>query len=62
MLDERKLLDWEEAFIDATFVLAKKGAPQSENPSRERYEVHGGGRPLNEIMRASRRRLTSTAT
>jgi transposase len=31
-LDERKLLDWEEAFLDATFVLAKKGAPQSEKP------------------------------
>jgi len=28
-LDERKLLDWEEAFLDATFVLAKKGAAQS---------------------------------
>src|ERR1035438_7468828 len=31
-LDERKLLDWEEAFLDATFVLAKKGAAQSEKP------------------------------
>src|ERR1035437_1931964 len=31
-LDERKLLDWEEAFLDATFVLAKKGGPQSEKP------------------------------
>ena len=29
-LDRRKLLDWEEAFLDATFVLAKKGAPPSE--------------------------------
>jgi hypothetical protein len=25
-LDERKLLGWEEAFLDATFVTAKKGA------------------------------------
>ena len=31
-LDERKLLDWEEAFLDATFVMAKKGAAQSERP------------------------------
>ena len=31
-IDERKLLDWEEAFLDATFVIAKKGAPRSERP------------------------------
>jgi hypothetical protein len=31
-LDERKLLDWEEAFLDATFITAKKGAPQSAKP------------------------------
>jgi transposase len=31
-MNERKLLDWEEAFLDATFVLAKKGAPRSERP------------------------------
>ena len=29
MLDRRRLLDWEEAFLDATFVAAKKGARQS---------------------------------
>ena len=28
-MDERKLLDWEEAFLDATFITAKKGALQS---------------------------------
>jgi transposase len=28
-MDERKLLDWEEAFLDATFVTAKKGASPS---------------------------------
>jgi hypothetical protein len=28
-LDERRLLDWEEAFLDATFITAKKGAPLS---------------------------------
>lgn len=30
MMDERGLLDWEEAFLDATFVSAKKGALPSE--------------------------------
>ena len=29
MLDQRRLLDWEEAFLDATFITAKKGARQS---------------------------------
>jgi transposase len=29
MLDQRRLLDWEEAFLDATFVTAKTGARQS---------------------------------
>jgi hypothetical protein len=28
LLDERRLLDWEEAFLDATFITAKKGARQ----------------------------------
>jgi hypothetical protein len=28
MLDQRRLLDWEEAFLDATFITAKKGARQ----------------------------------
>ena len=32
MLDQRRLLDWEEAFLDATFVTAKKGARQSAKP------------------------------
>ncbi len=31
-MDERGLLDWEEAFLDATFVTAKKGALQSAKP------------------------------
>ena len=52
MLDQRRLLDWEEAFLDATFVTAKKGAPQSEKPSRERYEVHGGGRRQRHTCRS----------
>jgi transposase len=29
LLDQRHLLDWEEAFLDAPFTTAKKGAPQS---------------------------------
>jgi transposase len=32
VLDQRRLLDWEEAFLDATFVTAKKGARQSAKP------------------------------
>jgi transposase len=32
MLDQRRLLDWEESFLDATFVTAKKGARQSAKP------------------------------
>jgi transposase len=35
-LDAEGLLDWEEAFIDASFAPAKKGAPESGKP--------GGGR------------------
>ena len=31
-LDEKALLDWEEAFIDGSFAPAKKGAPASEKP------------------------------
>ncbi len=31
-LDEQGVLDWEESFVDATFVPAKKGARQSERP------------------------------
>ncbi len=29
LLDQRGLLDWEEAFLDATFITAKKGARRS---------------------------------
>jgi transposase len=32
MLDRRGLLDWEEAFLDATLITAKKGARQSAKP------------------------------
>lgn len=35
-LDQRGRLDWEESFMDATFVMAKKGAPQSGRPSGAR--------------------------
>lgn len=35
-LDEKGLLDWEETFLDATFVSAKKGATQSALPRGER--------------------------
>ena len=33
-LDEEGILDWEESFVDATFVPAKKGARRSEKPRR----------------------------
>jgi hypothetical protein len=32
-LDAERLLDWEEAFLDASFAPAKKGAPESEKPN-----------------------------
>lgn len=35
-LDEKGLLEWEETFLDATFVSAKKGATQSALPRGER--------------------------
>jgi hypothetical protein len=43
LLDQRRLVDWEEAFLDDTFITAKKGLGSRQNPSRERYEVRGGG-------------------
>ena len=50
-LDERKLLDWEEAFLDATFVMAKKGALPSEKTRRGKgtkcmVVVDGQGIPI----------------
>ena len=44
MLDEKGLLDWEEAFIDGSFAPAKKGALTSEKQKRKRNKVDGGGR------------------
>jgi len=35
-LDEEGILDWEESFVDATFIPAKKGARQSEKRRGER--------------------------
>ena len=32
LLDARGALDWQEAFMDATFIPAKKGAPESGRP------------------------------
>tara|TARA_B100000315_G_C14086942_1_gene367386 strand:- start:3 stop:461 length:459 start_codon:yes stop_codon:yes gene_type:complete len=42
-LDAKGALDWEEAFIDGSFALAKKGAHTSGKPRMARYEVDGGG-------------------
>ena len=37
-LDEDGILDWEESFVDATFVPAKKGARRSERPREAREQ------------------------
>ncbi len=37
-LDERDLLEWDETFIDATFIPAKKGASASGRPSGAREQ------------------------
>jgi hypothetical protein len=36
-LDVDGFLDWEEAFIDASFAPAQKGASESEKPSEARW-------------------------
>jgi hypothetical protein len=38
IMDEKGLLDWEEAFIDGSFAPAKKGAPASAKPKREKEQ------------------------
>ena len=50
-LDEQGILNWEEAFVDATFVPAKKGARQSGKPKGAKgtkylVVVDGQGIPL----------------
>jgi transposase len=35
-LDQRGQIDWDEAFVDATFLQAKKGAKQSARPCAAR--------------------------
>jgi len=37
-LDEKRLLKWDEVFIDGTFASAKKGAQTSERPSGAREQ------------------------
>jgi hypothetical protein len=46
---------WEKAFMDATFVTAKKGPCRRHNTSRERYEVRGGGRRPRRTCRSATR-------
>ena len=38
LLDEVQMLDWQEAFIDGSFAPAKRGAPASEKPRREKAQ------------------------
>ena len=45
VLDQRRLLDWEEASLSTPHSSPRKGGLGGrQNTSRERYEVHGGGR------------------
>ena len=44
IMDEKGLLDWEEAFIDGSFAPAKKGRLRRKNQKGQRNEVDGGGR------------------
>ena len=39
------MLDWEEAFLDATFITAKKGARQSAKHVAGKVHAHGRPRP-----------------
>ena len=38
LLEEKHLLDWQEAFIDGSFAPAKKGAPASGPPKRAKAQ------------------------
>ena len=45
IMDEKGLLDWEEAFIDGSFAPAKKkGRLRRQNQKGKRNKVDGGGR------------------
>ncbi|MDJ0915812.1 MAG: IS5 family transposase [Desulfobacterales bacterium] len=55
MLDEKGLLDWEEAFIDGSFAPAKKGALASGKPKKGKgtkwmVVVDGQGIPLGSTL------------
>jgi transposase len=52
-LKERGDLDLSECFIDATFIVAKRGTPGGKDQAGQRYEAHGGGR----LLWSSSRRL-----
>ena len=43
-LDEKGVLDWEEAFVDATFIPAKKGRGGRTYQEGQGNKVPGGGR------------------
>src|SRR5438270_6240092 len=44
-LRTRGELDLSECFIDATFIVAKKGTRSGKDQAGQRHEAHGGGRP-----------------
>jgi hypothetical protein len=39
-------LDLSECFINATFIVPKKGTPSGKDQAGQKYEAHVGGRPL----------------
>ena len=49
-LDEAGWLDWEEAFVDASFFPAKKGAHASEKPNAARAQSAGWWRTAKEFL------------
>lgn len=49
-LNERGLIDWDEVFIDGTFLPAKKGAIKSEKPSAERVRSYWWWRMVREFQ------------
>jgi transposase len=52
-LDQAGWLDWEEAFVDATFFPAKKGAKVSAKPSAARVQSAWWWRTAREFLSAS---------
>jgi len=61
-LDAGGLLDWNEAFIDASFAPAKEGASRSGRPGRERGRSGWWWRTVREFQSASTSRARALAS